>query len=277
MATSLLGEIMPPKKKPKLSPGQLRGIVKTMDQPPFGSRKRTRVSQKKLVTRSTRDATPKSGPVKKTETGVKKTPSTLAAERAQRARMRLERMSERLQRPSKSVKAAPTQKIMMPRGIPLKEQVTGTGMRGVMYRGRLVYLSPGQITALTKAGKLDAPRAAAPDNKLILKRDFNLTPMARERFDAEQARLAREERLSANKQYEESKRNPRVQNPMREPQARRIADQQAIEGIKAIKKAEKEKARRQKKPLRPKTTTPVGRIPLPPIMGSGGTGMKLIK
>jgi hypothetical protein len=248
-----------------------------MDQPPFGSRKRTRVSQKKLVTRSTRDATPKSGPVKKTETGVKKTPSTLAAERAERAQMRLERMSQRLQRPSKSVKAAPTQKIMMPRGIPLKEQVTGTGLRGVMYRGRLVYLSPGQITALTKSGKLDIPKVATPDRQQILKRDFNLTPQARARLDAEEARLAREANLAASKQYKESKVNPRVQNPMREPQARRIAKQQAIEGIKAIKKAEKEKARRQKKPLRPKTTTPVGRIPLPPIMGSGGTGMKLIK
>lgn len=239
----------------KLTAGQVRRIVKEMDQPPFGSRKRTRVSQKKLVARSTKDTPPKSGPVKRTQTGVKKTQSTLTAERAQRAQMRLERMSQRLQRPTKVSKPASSKKILLPRGIPLRDEVTGTGLRGIMYRGRLVYLSPGQITALTKSGKLDMPKVATPDRQQILKRDFNLTPQARARFDAEEARLAREANLAASKQYKESKVNPRVQNPMREPSVRRIVEEQASEGIKAIKKAEKQKLVKNKKPLRPKTIT----------------------
>lgn len=265
---------MPPKKnKPKVTPGQLRGIVREMDKPPFNARKKTRVSQKGLVTRTKNQPASKSGPVKKTQTGVKKTPSTIAAERAQRGQMRLKRMAERLQQPTKRLKSAPTQKITLPRGIPTKEQVGGTGLRGVMYRGRLVYLSPGQITALTKSGKIDAPRAVTSEGKQILRRELNLTPQARARLDAEEARLAREARLSANKQYEESKRNPRVQNPMREPQARRIAERQAAEGLKAIQKAEKEKARRQRKPLRPRTIVPRGGMGVPPIMLGGGGGI----
>jgi hypothetical protein len=262
---------MPPKKnRPKVTPGQVRGIVKEMNQPPFGSRKRTRVSQKKLVARGSRDPIPKSGKVQKTQTGIKKTPSTIAAERAQRGQMRLKRLAERLQQPAKQAKAAPTQRINLPRGIPTREQVTGTGQRGVMYRGRLVYLTPGQITALQNSGKLETTRPATPDTRQILKREMNLTPQARARLDAEEARLAREAQLSANKQYEESKRNRRIQNPMREPQARRIAEQQAAEGIKAIQKAEKEKARRQKKPLRPRTSTPRGGMGIAPIMPGGG-------
>lgn len=269
---------MPPKKnKPKVTPGQLRGIVREMDKPPFNARKRTRVSQKGLVTRTTKQEKSKSGPVKRTQTGVKKTPSTIAAERAQRGQMRLKRMAERLQQPAKRATTAPTQKITLPRGIPTKEQVSGTGLRGVMYRGRLVYLTPGQITALTKSGKIDAPRAITTEGKQILRRELNLTPQARARLDAEEARLAREARVSANKQYEESLRNRRVQNPMREPQARRIAEQQVAEGLKAIQKAEKEKARRQKKPLKPRTVIPRGGMRLPPIMPGGGGGLGLFR
>ena len=246
----------------KLTAGQVRRIVKEMDQPPFGSRKRTRVSQKRLVARSTKDTPPKSGPVKRTQTGVKKTRSTIAAEKEQRKDVRLEVMQERLKKPTKVSKPAPSKKILLPRGIPLRDEVTGTGLRGVMYRGRLIYLSPGQITALTKAGKLDMPKVATPDRQQILKRDLNLTPQARARLDAEEARLAREANLSASKQYKESKVNPRVQNPMDEAKANLTIKKLADERMKAIIRYEKSKAAaekaaaqktlKKKTPLRPK-------------------------
>jgi hypothetical protein len=202
-----------------------------MGQPPHNARKRTRVSQKQLVARTKNQPAPRSGKVQRTQTGVKKTPSTIAAERAQRAKVRLERLAERLQRPAK-----------LP-GVTPRKQVGGV-----------------------------IPRIYTPEGKQILRRELNLTPSARARLDAEEARLAREAQLSANKQFEESRRNRRVQNPMREPQVRRIVEQQLIQAIKEIQEAEKKNTRRQRKPLRPR-----GGMGIAPIMPGGGGLISRIK
>jgi hypothetical protein len=134
----------------------------------------------------------------------------------------------------------------------------------------------------------------------ILKRELNLTPMARARLDAEEARLAQEARLSAIKQEEESRRNPRVQNPRTGPKVipggrgaeTTIIDPEVDKLIKAARENRKakaaiqkeindelvkEKTRRQKKPLRARTITPRGGMGIAPIMPGGGGLISRIK
>jgi hypothetical protein len=129
----------------------------------------------------------------------------------------------------------------------------------------------------------------------ILKRELNLTPMARARLDAEEARLAEEARRTAIKQEEESKRNPRVQNPRTGPRVipggrgreTTIIDPDVDDVVKAIlknkkarqavtaeidKEEEAEKQRRPKKPLRPR-----GGVGIAPIMPGGGGLISRIK
>lgn len=234
---------MPPKKnKPKITPGQLRGIIRDISQPPNNARQRKVPPQTKLVTRKRGENPPRSGKVKRTQTGIKKTPATIATERYQATQVRLQRLAQRLQQPAKRAKSpSKPRPITVSRRIPMKADVEGTGKRAVKYRGKVIYLTPGQIKGLVGKGDVvpDSPRNTVD----ILKRELNLTPGARARLDAEEARLAREEQLSRNKQYEESKRNRRVQNPLREPAARREAERRVIEGLRAIERAERAKER----------------------------------
>jgi hypothetical protein len=124
--------------------------------------------------------------------------------------------------------------------------------------------------------------------------------MARARLDAEEARLAQEARLSAIKQEEESKRNPRVQNPRTGPKVipggrgaeTTIIDPEVDKLIKTARENRKakaaiqreindelvkEKTRRQKKPLRARTITPRGGMGIAPIMPGGGGLISRIK
>lgn len=259
---------MPPKKnKPKITPGQLRGIIREMNQPPFNAVRRKVPRNKPTPKRA-------SGKVKRTETGIKKTPATIAQERYQAYQMRLQRMEQKLRRPTtRQVSPLTRPKVQ-------KRQESGLRPGGK----RRVGIDLQQLPRLVKTGiisqqEADIIRNAAEgrrvnyrqagvsvrDTSNILKRELNLTLSARERLDAEEARLAREEQLSRNKQWKESQRNPRIQNPLKEPITRRVVEEQVRTGLREIAKAEKEKKKRQRKPLRPKTIVPRG-------TGRGGMG-----
>lgn len=269
---------MPPRKRGKMpTRGQLRSIVREMGQPPFNARKKTRVSQKKLVARGTRDIAPRSDRPKVTRTYIKKTVKTIAQERAQKADINRQRLQMRLKPPVKRRSAKP--QISKPK--PIRNYDPGVGIKryiGIdirelpnMVKREIITQSEANILIGKATGnRVTFTTSGSRPKQDILGREMNLTPSARARLDAEEARLANEARYSANLQYKESQRNPRVQNPMKEPQARRRAEQEALEGLKAIRKAEKEKARLQKKPLRPKIITPRGGgIPILP--GAGGS------
>ena len=318
---------MPPKKnKPKITPGQLRGIIREMNQPPFNARQRKVPRNKPTPKRA-------SGPVKRTQTGIKKTPATIAQERYQAGQMRLQRMAQKLQQPAK--RPVPGQ---VPTGLAKpkvqKPQKSGirTRARGGAGKGGRLFYTPGktgrrlvgidlrQLPRLVQQGIISQSEAntirnaaegrrmsysqagvSVRDTSNILKRELNLTPGARARLDAEEARLAREEQLSRNKQYEEARRNPKIQDPMKEPAARRNAERIAIEFFREAAKSDKaqiarEKAKRRRQKILKETsvaidkrnrrkakearTTPprtpriyVGRGGIPPIMPGGGGGM----
>lgn len=290
---------MPPKKnKPKITPGQLRGIIREMNQPPFNARQRKVPRNKPTPKRA-------SGPVKRTQTGIKKTPATIAQERYQAGQMRLQRMAQKLQQPAKRPVAGQVPvglakpKVQKPQKGGIRARARGGAGKGgkLFYTPgsvgkRLVGIDLRQLPRLVQQGIISQSEAntirnaaegrrmsysqsgvSVRDTSNILKRELNLTPGARARLDAEEARLAREEQLSRNKQYEESKRNRKVQNPLREPAARREAERRAIEGLRAIEKAEREKKKLQKKKPPARLTpprTPRGGMMLPLIPGGGG-------
>jgi hypothetical protein len=279
---------MPPKKKnrPKVTPGQVRGIVREMGQPPFNARKRTRVSQKGLVARTRKQEAPKAfTPVQRKFVGAPGRPGYVSPEeKIQRLKETMGPRAKRavtptakpkVQKPLKS-RTVTTRAGAKPRlkatGPALRKRIIGIDLRTLPDLVRRGVVSQSEANTIARgverrAYNIPVQGSGRGPSDSILRREMNMTPMARARLDAEEARLAREAQLSANKQYEESRRNPRVQNPMREPSARRIVEQQVIQADKAIKKAEKEKARRQKKPLRPR-----GGMLLPPLMGGGGGG-----
>lgn len=275
---------MPPRKKGKMpTRGQLRSIVREMDKPPFNARKRTRVSQKKLVARTLREKVPQSfGPVKSKIRPAVGRPGFVPVE--QKISSFKETMKPTRKRQTTQSRLKPASRSTGFRGydsginIPRFVGIDITKLPGLVERGVISRQEANIIIGRATGNKVNATAIPSSRGKQdILARDMNLTPQARARLDAEEARLAREARLSANLQYEESKRNPRVQNPMKESQARRTAEAEAREGLRAIKKAEKEKERLKKKPLRPRTITPRGGMGIAPIMPGSGGGAGFIK
>jgi hypothetical protein len=280
---------MPPKKKnrPKVTPGQVRGIVREMGQPPHNARKRTRVSQKGLVTRTKKQEAPRAfTPVqKKLVTALGRPGYVSPEEKIQRLREIMRPRAKRavtptakpkVQKPLKS-RAVTTRAGTKPRlkatGPDVRKRIVGIDLRTLPDLVRRGVISQSEANTIAsgverRAYNIPTQSGSRGPSDTILRRELNLTPMARARLDAEEARLAREAQLSASKQFEESRRNPRVQNPMREPQARRIVEQQLIQAIKEIQEAEKKNTRRQRKPLRPR-----GGVGVTPIVPGAGGGL----
>lgn len=243
---------MPPKKnKPKITPGQLRGILREINQPPHNARQRKVPRNKPTPKRA-------SGPVKRTQTGVKKTPSTIREEKYQVRKARLARVLNKLQQPPKRSKSpSKPRPITVSRRIPIKADVEGTGKRAVKYKGKVIYLTPGQIKGIFGKSGLDSPKNTVD----ILKRELNLTPGARARLDAEAARLQdileREAQLDYRRQAKESARNPLKTTPpdpvwdaknkkwvFLEPLRQAEVDREQYEKVRKIKKEEREEERR---------------------------------
>jgi len=304
---------MPPKKRnrPKVTPGQVRGIVREMNQPPHGARKRPRVSQPKLVARTKFQEAPKAfGKVQ-----VKRNPRGGVGRKGfvpveTKINFFRERMSPKPRKKVASIARPPVQKplrkanvVTRATGKPRLKANTSTRRRissidirtlpdlirrGVISRKEANDILAG-IERRTKRLPVETERVQRGSE--ILRRELNLTETARARLDAEEARLAEEARRTAIKQEEESKRNPRVQNPRTGPRVipggrgreTTIIDPDVDDVVKAIlknkkarqavtaeidKEEEAEKQRRPKKPLRPR-----GGVGIAPIMPGAGGGL----
>jgi hypothetical protein len=314
---------MPPKKKnrPKVTPGQVRGIVREMNQPPHNARKRSRALPPGMRTRTPSQERPKEFG----KLSVKKNPQGGVGRRGYvdpefKAWLLKQRMSPKakravtptakpkVQKPLKS-RAVTTRAGTKPRlkatGPDVRKRIVGIDLRTLPDLVRRGVISQSEANTIAsgverRAYNIPTQSGSRGPSDTILRRELNLTPMARARLDAEEARLAQEARLSAIKQEEESKRNPRVQNPRTGPKVipggrgaeTTIIDPEVDKLIKTARENRKakaaiqreindelvkEKTRRQKKPLRARTITPRGGMGIAPIMPGGGGLISRIK
>jgi len=314
---------MPPKKKnrPKVTPGQVRGIVREMNQPPHNARKRSRALPPGMRTRTPSQERPKEFG----KLSVKKNPQGGVGRRGYvdpefKAWLLKQRMSPKakravtptakpkVQKPLKS-RAVTTRAGTKPRlkatGPDVRKRIVGIDLRTLPDLVRRGVISQSEANTIAsgverRAYNIPTQSGSRGPSDTILRRELNLTPMARARLDAEEARLAQEARLSAIKQEEESRRNPRVQNPRTGPKVipggrgaeTTIIDPEVDKLIKTARENRKanaaiqreindelvkEKTRRQKKPLRARTITPRGGMGIAPIMPGGGGLISRIK
>lgn len=265
-----------PRSKRNVTTGDVARALREMSQPPGNARQRPIWKQKKLVTRMRGENPPKGSRVK-----VSRGMTKLEKAMAQATKERPNREKLKMSPPAKKRAAKPSS-IVISKRIPTKAEVRDIGLRAVQYRGRVIYLTPAQIKAIESRTPKGTPqniynfpdsfKKYLPSYRItadILGRELNLTPTARARLDADEARraamLEEEARLDYKRQVQESKRNPRVQHPALEPITRRVVEEQVRTGLREIAKAEKEKKKRERKPLRPKTIVPKG-------TGRGGMG-----
>lgn len=281
------------KRKSKMpTKAELRSIVREMRNPPHNARRRPALPQTKLVTRKRGENPPRSGKVTVSR-GLTKRQRAVDSATPERPGQWAMPPKPRTKRPAASTAKPKPQKPRVQPAIRTRARAKG---------GRLFYTPTGPrkriigmdirvLPELVNKGIITQSEANAIRNAAegrrgvnynlpvstrntanILKRELNLTPSARARLDAEEARLAREADRSASLQLQESRRNKRVQNPLTETQADQEAKRRVEEGLRAIEKAERKKKRLQRKqpsrPIAPRTSTG-GMIPMAPGAGGG--------
>lgn len=283
------------KRKSKMpTKAELRSIVREMRNPPHNARRRPALPQTKLVTRKRGENPPRSGKVTVSR-GLTRTQRAVASATRERPGQWTMPPKPRTQRPSATPTSKP--KPQKPRVQPaIRTRARAKGGR-LFYtptgpRKRIIGMDIRVLPELVNKGIITQSEAnairnaaegrrgvnynlpvSARDTSNILKRDLNLTPSARARLDAEEARLAREAERSASLQLQESRRNRRVQNPLTESRARQEVERRVAEGLRAIEKAERKQKKLQRKqpsrPIAPRTSTG-GMIPMAPGAGGGG-------
>ena len=281
---------------------ELRSIVREMKNPPHNARRRPVPPQTKLVARKRGENPPRSSKVTVSR-GLTRTQRIVDSATRERPGQWTMLPKPRVKRPATST-AKP--KPVKPRVQPaIRTRARANGGR-LFYtptgpRKRIIGMDLRRLPELVSKGLISQSEANAirnaaegrkgidynltssvKDTANILKRELNLTPSARARLDAEEARLAREAERSASLQLQESRRNKRVQNPLtegnilsRRPKKGTTAaevEKRVIEGLRAIEQAERKKKRLQRKqpsrPIAPRTSTG-GMIPMAPGAGGG--------
>jgi hypothetical protein len=208
----------------------VKKVIKEISKPPFGLRRASQPDKSRPMltiaeTLETKEAQTKTSPVTVKKKGANLTPAEkdkaikqIAKERGISYNQAKEALREELK---VAPKATPVKQptVILPKGIPFRPEIEDVAPRAVSYKGKTIYLTPGQIKAMGLV--VDYPESTFVGGEVKSKTQYEritgISPLSREIKDVESVKAETRLRAEAAKDWSNQARaaatNPQVRNP----------------------------------------------------------------
>jgi hypothetical protein len=206
----------------------VKEVIKEISKAPFGKASKPDKSRPMLTlaeTEKTKEAAKKVSPVTVKKKGANLTPAEkdkaikqIAKERGISYNQAKEALREELK---VAPKATPVKQptVILPKGIPFRPEIEDVAPRAVSYKGKTIYLTPGQIKAMGLV--VDYPESTFVGGEVKSKTQYEritgISPLSREIKDVESVKAETRLRAEAAKDWSNQARaaatNPQVRNP----------------------------------------------------------------
>lgn len=255
-----------PKQVPQRLTKDVREVIKEISKAPFGRASKPNKSQPMLTiaeTEQAKEAAKKVSPVTIKKEAARLTPAEkdkAIKQIAKEGGISYAKAKEKLRNQlATAPKLTPVKQptVTLPSGIPLRQEVADVAARAVSYRGKTIFLTPGQIKALGLV--VDYPESSFVGGEVKTRTQYeritNITPIARQIQDTQASKEAVRLSLGAAQDWQNQARaaalNPEVRNPA-EALGKTAPDSAKAEAYaerlfqKAIKELSKEEKKRIK-------------------------------
>jgi hypothetical protein len=208
----------------------VKKVIKEISKPPFGLRRASQPDKSRPMltiaeTLETKEAQTKTSPVTVKKKGANLTPAEkdkaikqIAKERGISYNQAKETLRKEL---TVAPKATPVKQptVILPKGIPFRPEIEDVAPRAVSYKGKTIYLTPGQIKAMGLV--VDYPESTFVGGEVKPKTQYEritgISPLSREIKDVESVKAETRLRAEAAKDWSNQARaaatNPQVRNP----------------------------------------------------------------
>jgi hypothetical protein len=206
----------------------VKEVIKEISKAPFGKASKPDKSRPMLTlaeTEKTKEAAKKVSPVTVKKKGANLTPAEkdkaikqIAKERGISYNQAKEALRKEL---TVAPKATPVKQptVILPKGIPFRPEIEDVAPRAVSYKGKTIYLTPGQIKAMGLV--VDYPESTFVGGEVKPKTQYEritgISPLSREIKDVESVKAETRLRAEAAKDWSNQARaaatNPEVRNP----------------------------------------------------------------
>jgi hypothetical protein len=206
----------------------VKEVIKEISKAPFGKASKPDKSRPMLTlaeTEKTKEAAKKVSPVTVKKKGANLTPAEkdkaikqIAKERGISYNQAKEALRKEL---TVAPKATPVKQptVILPKGIPFRPEIEDVAPRAVSYKGKTIYLTPGQIKAMGLV--VDYPESTFVGGEVKPKTQYEritgISPLSREIKDVESVKAETRLRAEAAKDWSNQARaaatNPQVRNP----------------------------------------------------------------